>query len=154
MRDLSKTADPLGDLSIDYIEMYVGHLESAAFDWVDRYAFTVVGTGGSTEHRSIALRHGLITLVLTEATSDQHPASAYVSSHGDGVADIALRTADVEAAFSAAVTGGASVHRRPTRHAGVGPSVTAAIQGFGDVVHTLVQREPGEGLGLPPGFVR
>nr|ADK54806.1 hydroxymandelate synthase [uncultured soil bacterium] len=154
MRDLSKAADPLGDLSIDYIEMYVGHLESAAFDWVDRYAFTVVGTGGSTEHRSIALRHGLITLVLTEATSDQHPASAYVSSHGDGVADIALRTADVEAAFSAAVTGGARVHRRPTRHAGVGPSVTAAIQGFGDVVHTLVQREPGEGLGLPPGFVR
>lgn len=153
MKDLSKVAKPLRDLSIDYVEMYVGNLDSAAFDWVDRYAFTVVGTGGSEGHRSIALRHGLITLVLTEATSDQHPASAYVSVHGDGVADIALRTADVEGAFSAAVTNGAAVHRQPTRHAGDGPSVTAAIQGFGDVVHTLVQREPGEGLGLPAGFV-
>ncbi|MFD4524154.1 4-hydroxyphenylpyruvate dioxygenase [Streptomyces sp. NPDC058470] len=153
MNDFPKVAKPLRDLSIDYIEIYVGNLESAAFDWVDRYAFTVVGTSGSAEHRSIALRHGMITLVLTQATSDRHPASTYVSLHGDGVADIALRTADVEAAFSAAVTNGAGVHRRPTRHAGDGPSVTAAIQGFGDVVHTLVQRESGDGFALPTGFV-
>jgi 4-hydroxymandelate synthase len=154
MRDLTKVTEPLGDLSIDYIEMYVADLETAAFDWVDRYAFTVVGTGGSAEHRSIALRHGLITLVLTEATSDQHPASAYVLSHGDGVADIALRTADVDAAFRTAVANGARVARPPARHAGVGPGVTAAIHGFGDVVHTLVQRDPTEGPGLPAGFVQ
>nr|ALK27901.1 putative hydroxymandelate synthase [Streptomyces sp. DSM 11171] len=153
MRDLSEVVDPLGDLSIDYVELYVDNLDSAVFSWVDQYAFTVVGTGGSTEHRSVALRHGLITLVLTQATSDQHPASAYVSSHGDGVADIALRTADVEAAFSAAVTHGARPHRRPARYAGDGPAVTAAVRGFGDVVHTLVQRDPEEGPGLPPGFV-
>ncbi|MFI1863895.1 4-hydroxyphenylpyruvate dioxygenase [Streptomyces jumonjinensis] len=150
---MSKVTDPLADLSIDYVEIYVADLESAAFDWVDRYAFTVIGTGGSAEHRSIALRHGQTTLVLTEATSDHHPASAYVSSHGDGVADIALRTADVEAAFSAAVGGGALVHRLPTRHAGGGPEVTAALKGFGDLVHTLVQRAPGEEPGLPAGFV-
>lgn len=161
MRVLSKSqdADPLRDLSIDYVEMYVGDLESAAFDWVDRYAFTVAGTGGSADHRSIALRHGRITLVLTQAISDQHPASAYVASHGDGVADIALRTADVEAAFTAATGNGAGAHRRPTRHAAGGPGatdspvVTAAVEGFGDVVHTLVQRAPGDGPGLPAGFV-
>ena len=145
--------DALSDLSIDYVQLYVENLEKAAFTWVDKYAFTVVGTGGSAEHRSIALRQGEIILVLTEATSDQHPASAYVASHGDGVADIALRTADVDAAFRAAVANGARVHRRPTRHAGDGPAVTAAIQGFGDVVHTFVQRGPQEGPGLPAGFV-
>ncbi|MER5768575.1 4-hydroxyphenylpyruvate dioxygenase [Streptomyces sp. NPDC001985] len=153
MSDSSKATDPLGDLSIDYVEIYVEQLEDAAFEWVDRYAFTVVGTAGSAEHRSIALRHGQITLVLTQATSDQHPASAYVAAHGDGVADIALRTTDVEAAFAAAVAGGARVSRRPTRHAGDGPRVTAALEGFGDVVHTLVQREAGEKQGLPAGFV-
>jgi 4-hydroxymandelate synthase len=31
--------------------------------------------------------------------------------------------------------------------------VTATITGFGDVAHTLVQRGPGEGPGLPVGFV-
>jgi 4-hydroxymandelate synthase len=153
MIDSTEATDPADDISIDYIEIYVENLERAAFNWVDGYAFTVVGTGRSPEHRSIALRHGSITLVLTQATSDLHPASAYVLSHGDGVADIALRTADVEATFRRAVANGAEVRRRPTRHAGGGPAVTAAIGGFRDVVHTLVQRAPGAGPGLPVGFV-
>lgn len=153
MRNSSKAAEPLADLAIDYVELYVENLDSSAFQWVDRYAFAIVGSGGSADHRSLALRHGEITLVLTQATSDRHPASAYVLSHGDGVADIALRTADVRAAFEAAVANGAGVHRRPARHTGDGPSVTAAVHGFGDVVHTLVQRAPDAGPGLPAGFV-
>ncbi|MBI0297753.1 VOC family protein, partial [Streptomyces sp. PRKS01-29] len=153
MRNSSKSAEPLADLAIDYVELYVENLDSSASQWVDRYAFGIVGSGGSAEHRSLALRHGEITLVLTEATSDRHPASAYVLTHGDGVADIALRTADVPAAFEAAVANGARVHRRPARHTGDGPSVTAAVRGFGDVVHTLVQRAPDAGPGLPAGFV-
>ncbi|OPF82235.1 4-hydroxyphenylpyruvate dioxygenase [Streptomyces antioxidans] len=153
MRNSPKAAEPLADLAIDYVELYVENLDSSAFQWVDRYAFAIVGSGGSADHHSLALRHGGITLVLTQATSDRHPASAYVLSHGDGVADIALRTADVRAAFGAAVANGAGVHRQPVRHTGDGPSVTAAVRGFGDVVHTLVQRAPDAGPGLPAGFV-
>ncbi|MEU3741524.1 4-hydroxyphenylpyruvate dioxygenase [Streptomyces sp. NPDC032198] len=155
MTDLPATApnSDLADLAIDYVEMYVDGLEAAVFAWVDKYAFTVVGTGGSAEHRSIALRQGRMTLVLTEATAGRHPATTYVTMHGNGVADIALRTADVSAAFAAAVAGGARPVRQPTRHVGEGPAVTAAVSGFGDVVHTLVERTPGEGPGLPPGFV-
>ncbi|MEU2787947.1 4-hydroxyphenylpyruvate dioxygenase [Streptomyces sp. NPDC007100] len=151
--DTTAATAAVSDLSIDYVEMYVDDLDAAAFGWVDKYAFAVVGTGGSAEHRSIALRHGTITLVLTAATSDRHPASVYVAAHGDGVADIALRTADVAGAFDRAVAGGARALRRPTRHEGPGAGVTAAVSGFGDVVHTLVQREPGEDPGLPVGFV-
>ncbi|MEU5223394.1 MULTISPECIES: 4-hydroxyphenylpyruvate dioxygenase [Streptomyces] len=152
MSELAMAADPLADLSVDYVEMYVENLEAAALTWVDKYAFTVVGSGDFADHRSTALRHGRITLVLTEATSDEHVASTYVASHGDGVADIALRTADVTAAFDAAVANGARVHRPPTPHGGDGPAVTAVLHGFGDVVHTLVQRAPGEEPGLPAGF--
>ncbi|MFH8407396.1 4-hydroxyphenylpyruvate dioxygenase [Streptomyces sp. NPDC018019] len=142
----------VSDLAIDHIEMYVEDLDAAAFTWVDKYAFTVVGTGGSADHRSIALRHGTITLVLTMATSDRHPASVYVADHGDGVADIALRTADVEGAFARAVAGGARPLHRPVRNGGRGAGVTATVSGFGDVVHTFVQRAPEEGPGLPVGF--
>lgn len=148
----TKGSDPWENLSLDYLELYVENLQRAAFTWVDQYGFVVAGSGGSADHRSLALRQGGITLVLTEATSDHHPASAYVLEHGDGVADIALRTGDVEATFRAAVAGGAPVVRRPVRHAGGGPSATAAIGGFGDVVHTLVERSPGAGPGLPVGF--
>ncbi|WBP90456.1 4-hydroxyphenylpyruvate dioxygenase [Kitasatospora cathayae] len=152
MSKSAKVTDPLADLSVDYVEMYVEQLETAARTWVDEYAFTVVGSGDFADHRSVALRHGRITLVLTQATSDEHVASTYVTSHGDGVADIALRTADVTAAFDAAVANGARIHRPPTPHPVDGPTVTAALHGFGDVVHTLVQRAPGEGPGLPAGF--
>jgi 4-hydroxymandelate synthase len=148
---------PFSDLSIDYVEMYVGNLEVAAFTWVDKYAFTVAGTGGSADHRSVALRNGPVLLVVTEATSDRHPAAAYVQAHGDGVADIALRTRDVGAAFHAAVAAGAAPVREPVRHApqeGAGDgTITATIEGFGDVVHTLIQRDADE-PGLPAGFVR
>jgi 4-hydroxymandelate synthase len=148
----TKHSDPWENLSLDYLELYVENLQRAAFTWVDQYGFVVAGSGGSADHRSLALRQGGITLVLTEATSDHHPASAYVLEHGDGVANIALRTDNVEATFQAAVAGGAEIVRRPVRHAGADPSATAAIGGFGDVVHTLVERSPGAGPGLPVGF--
>jgi 4-hydroxymandelate synthase len=148
----SQEIGPWENIAIDYLEIYVESLDQAAFTWVDQYGFTVAGFGGSADHRSLALRQGDITLILTEATSDHHPASAYVLEHGEGVADIALRTDDVEATFRAAVAGGAEIVRRPARHGGPGPAATATISGFGDVVHTLVEREPGEGPGLPVGF--
>jgi 4-hydroxymandelate synthase len=132
------------DFEIDYVEMYVGNLEEAAFGWVDRYAFAVAGTSRSADHRSVTLRKGPTTLVLTEPTSERHPATAYLQNHGDGVADIALRTSDVAAAFAAAVRAGAEPVREPRRHPEAEPHepvVTAAIGGFGDVVHTLVQRD-------------
>ncbi|WP_173522346.1 4-hydroxyphenylpyruvate dioxygenase [Nonomuraea antri] len=148
---------PFSDLSIDYLEMYVGNLEVEAFTWVDKYGFTVVGMGDSADHRSVALRNGPVLLVITEAISDRHPAAAYVQTHGAGVADVALRTRDVRAVFEAAVAAGATPVHEPAQHTPAGGAggglVTATIEGFGDVVHTLVQRAPGDEPGLPPGFV-
>ncbi|WP_306338297.1 4-hydroxyphenylpyruvate dioxygenase [Streptomyces sp. KL118A] len=156
MRHLSESAestDPLADLSIDYVEMYVEDVDAAAAHWTDRYAFTVVGTSTSAEHRGITVRHGRITLVLTQATSELHPASAYVMTHGDGVADIALRTADPAAAFRAALARGAVAHRHPQPRTQDRPAVPGSLRGFGDLVHTLVRRAPGEEAGLPDGHV-
>lgn len=132
------------NFEIDYVEMYVENLEAATFTWVDKYAFAVAGTDRAADHRSVTLRQGPVKLVLTEPTSDRHPAAAYLQTHGDGVADIALRTPDVTAAFEAAVRGGAAAVREPVRLDGTGPDgpiVTATIGGFGDVVHTLFQSD-------------
>lgn len=132
------------NFGIDHVEIYVGNLESAAFGWMDEYDFAVATTDRSVDHRSVTLRQGPIRLVLTEPTSDRHPGAAYLQTHGDGVADIALSTSDVAAAFEAAVRGGAEPLREPGRHTAAnrpGPAVTATIGGFGDVVHTLVPRD-------------
>ncbi len=132
------------NFEIDHVKMYVENLEAAASSWVDEYAFTVAGTDRSADHRRITLRQGPITLILAEPASDRHPAATYLQTHGDGVADIALRTPDVAAAFEAAVRAGAEPVREPARHLtaeSAGPVVTATIGGFGDVVHTLVQHD-------------
>lgn len=144
---------PVADLRLDHVQFYVADLDRAADEWISRYGFTVVGTADSPEDgfRSVALRQGRILLVLTEATGDQHPAAAYVHLHGDGVASIALRTADVAAAFTHMVRHGARPVEEPRRPTGPGVTATAAVIGFGDVVHTLVQRDPEDTNGLPPG---
>jgi 4-hydroxymandelate synthase len=111
--------------TIDYVEIYVTDLESAVQSWINDYGFAAVGTAGSDAlgYRSVALRLGSITLVLTMGISPDHPASDYVAVHGDGVGNIALHLADP-------------------------PSETRSVQAFGDVIHTLVEHQPG----LPPGF--
>lgn len=152
MRTASSTGFPC-DLELDYIEMYVSDLDAAAADWIERYAFTIVATAGSAEQgfRSVQLRQGKISLVLTEGIAPEHPAVYYVASHGDGVADIALRCTDVRSAFTAAVQRGARPVTEPAlRPGGV---LTAAVGTFGDVVHTLVERAPDEESGLPAGFI-
>lgn len=140
------------ELDIEYVELYVEDLEARTAEWVDRYAFSVTARRGSVDEgfRSVALRQGRIVLVLTEGGTDEHPARAYVRAHGDGVADIALRTTDARAAFAEAVRRGARAVAGPAVIGG--RTVTATIAGFGDVVHTFVQNDGEHVPGLPPGF--
>jgi len=141
-------------LGLDYVEFYVGDLDASIAFWAGHYGCAVVGAAEDRAggFRSVAVRNGQISLVLTEGTSPCHPASEFVAAHGDGVADIALRTADVRASFAAAVARGARPVREPTTHGGACPAATAAVSAFGDVVHTLVQRDAGDRGGLPSGF--
>ncbi|WP_414939944.1 4-hydroxyphenylpyruvate dioxygenase [Amycolatopsis sp. cmx-11-51] len=131
--------ETMQNFEIDYVEMYVANLEVAASGWMDKYAFSVASTDRSADHRSVTLRQGPIALVLTEPTSDRHPGATYLQTHGEGVADIALRTSDVAAAFEAAVGAGARPIREPGERAEA--VITATVSGFGDVVHTLIQRD-------------
>ncbi|WP_194905699.1 4-hydroxyphenylpyruvate dioxygenase [Catenulispora rubra] len=129
--------------SIEYIEIYVESLDAAVQSWTGGYGFSVVGTRGSAElgFRSAALRHGSITLVLTEGLAPEHPASAYVLVHGDGIADIALGMPP--GSFGP-----------PGSFAQIPATADDAtcIPAFGDVVHTLIRRDPDQAPGLPPGF--
>jgi 4-hydroxymandelate synthase len=135
---------------IDYVEIYVADLDTATRQWVDGYGFVPAGSAGGDDagFRSTALRQNGITLVLTEGLADDHPASAFVAAHGEGVADIAISVPDAEAAYTTAIGNGATPIRRPRT---IGDdSVTGTVSGFGDIVHTLVQRSGT--TGLPPGF--
>ncbi|MFJ6611199.1 4-hydroxyphenylpyruvate dioxygenase [Streptomyces sp. NPDC091289] len=117
------------------------------------YGFNSHGSSGSAESatpiRSVALGKNQIRLVLTSAQGADHPAAAYVAQHGDGVANIALTTPDVRELFAEAVRRGAAAVAEPTERDGL---TTASIRGFGDVIHTFVERPAGSDVRALPGF--
>ncbi len=120
---------------IDHVEWYVEDLEKSVTALRRDYGFHVAGPGPDRggDCRSMLLRHGQITLLLTAAVAAGHPAAEFVRRHGDGVAAIAFGTDDVRAAFEMAVAGGAEPIAAPA-------SGTALVSGFGDVAHRLVER--------------
>ncbi|AHH99492.1 4-hydroxyphenylpyruvate dioxygenase [Kutzneria viridogrisea] len=145
--------DALRLVRLDHVEFFVTDLAASVEEMTTKYEFTTIARSpaGIADHRSVALRQGGITLVLTQGLSDDHPASGYVHAHGAGVANIALRTPDVRAALDAAAQAGARVLQAPSQVGGV---LTAVIEAFGDVRHTFVQRPAGEPAGaLPPGLL-
>lgn len=145
----------INDFDLDYIELYVQDLDAHLEIWGGRYGFAQLGAGGSDQDgfRSVVLGRGAMKLVLTEATRLDHPAASYVLVHGDGVANIAMRTADVRAAFSRIVGNGGRALAEPHEHDDPHVELSATVGGFGDLVHTLVQRSASS-AGLPAGFRR
>ena len=130
---------------IDHIEFYVGDLRRGAGNLTRAYGFRIYGHGGPATglagQETLLLRQGRAQLLLTTPLSQDHPAAAYLRTHGDGVAAIAFGTDDVRGAFGEAVTGGAAPLAGPAFAGGDGAAVgTASVSGFGDVVHKLVER--------------
>ncbi|HLK00426.1 MAG TPA: VOC family protein [Streptosporangiaceae bacterium] len=105
---------------IDHVELHVRDAAAVAAALRRDYGFA--GPDG-------LLRHGPVALKLTSGAD----AAGYVRRHGDGVARIAFRTADVRAAFEMAVAAGASPIVAPR-------DGIAEVSGFGDVTHRLVKR--------------
>ncbi|MBM7172981.1 4-hydroxyphenylpyruvate dioxygenase [Streptomyces sp. G44] len=142
-------------LLVDHVEFYVHDTAVAAAQFEISYGFESYGISapGPAESaapiHSVALGKNQIRLVLTSAQGADHPAAAYVAQHGDGVANIALTTRDAGEAFTEAVRRGAAPVAEPAERDGL---VTASIRGFGDVIHTFVQRPADGDVRALPGF--
>lgn len=145
-------------LGIDHIEMYVGDARQAAYYFSTAVGFQQCGHGGPETgldgQRSLLLRHGDVRMLLTSGLSSGHPASEYVHRHGDGIAVVALAVDDVDTAYAELVDRGAAPLAPPVTYA-EGETVVrvATVDGFGDVVHRLVERR-GPGDEFLPGAIR
>jgi len=141
------------NMTVDYVEFYVGDI-AHNLDWlVDGYGFAVRAASDAGEWgqvRSVCVGQGGIDLVLTAPVEHDHPAAAYVERHGDGVANIGLRVPDAALAYAEAVRSGARPVAPPVERDGI---VTATIIGFGDVTHTFVQRPDGSAAHDSQGLV-
>ncbi|TMM34808.1 MAG: 4-hydroxyphenylpyruvate dioxygenase [Actinobacteria bacterium] len=149
---------------IDHVEFYVGDARQAGFYFCTAYGFHVCAQGGPetglVDQRSLLLRQGDISLVLTSGLTPEHPATEYVRRHGDGVAVVGLAVDDATGAHGELVAAGAASVAPPTVASPMvappgthgGRLSSAVVSGFGDVVHRLVERH-GPADGLLPGLV-
>ncbi|HEX4830354.1 MAG TPA: 4-hydroxyphenylpyruvate dioxygenase [Trebonia sp.] len=144
-------------LDIDHIEFYVGDAVAAARSMSTAYGFRAFGQGGPETglagQRTVLLGQGGVRVLLTSGLREDHPASQFVARHGDGVAVIAFRADDAEAAYAAIVAAGGTGLQPPRAWENDGALVTTAeVAGFGDVVYRLTERRGGDGE-FQPGAI-
>src|ERR1043165_997737 len=137
---------------IDYFELYVGNVPQTAYFYRTAFGFTPVAVAsletGARDRMSQVLRQNEITMVVTGALSPDSAIAEHVNKHGDSIKDIAFAVDDAAEAFAEATSRGARPVMEPTAFEQNGArTVKATIGAYrGDMVHSLVQREPGASL--------
>jgi 4-hydroxyphenylpyruvate dioxygenase len=124
-------------LGFSHLEFWVRDARATATFLQERLGFSVAAPAEEirTDPASPAyeLRQGEIVFFVEEATAERSDVSGFVGCHGDGVRDVALLVDDVAAASRRAMAAGAEA---TPQNGGAGRS----IKGFGDTVHSLVER--------------
>src|SRR3989454_447529 len=149
--------DALPIEGIDYVELYVGNAKQASYFYKNGFGFSPVAYSGPEtgvkDKTSYLMQQGDIRLLLTSSLIPDHPISRYVITHGDGVADVAMRVKDVDWTYKEAVRRGAKGIQAPKilkdDH---GTIRGAAIAAYGDTVHTFIERHDYRGI-FAPGYV-
>lgn len=148
--------NPLKLRSIHHIEFLVGNAKQAAYYYRNAMGFSQIAYSGlETGNRDLAryaLRQGKATLVFSTPLGSDGQAASHLSRHADAVRDIAFHVEDADSAFEEAVRRGATAVAEPhdlvdefgvVRH--------AAIQTYGDTIHSLLSPRNYRGPFLP-GF--
>jgi 4-hydroxyphenylpyruvate dioxygenase len=140
----------------DFVEFYVGNAKQASLYYRTAFGFQLVAyrgpETGTRDRASYLLQQNKVRLVLTSSLGPEGPISEHVRLHGDGVKDIALWIDDAREAFARAVERGAKPVRTPeVLRDERGEVVIAAIQTYGETIHSLVERRGYDGLFMP-GF--
>lgn len=143
-------------VDVDHIELYVGNAKQAAYYYASAFGFNVKGyrglESGCRDSASYLLEQGNIRLVLTTALNKDHPAAHHVELFGDGVKSIAFTVRDAEDAFVQTTQRGGRPAIEPVTEKDNHGSITmSAIEVYGPVIHTFVDRTNYQGCFMP-GF--
>src|SRR5438105_7520344 len=96
---------------IDHVRFFVGNARQSAYFYRNAFGFEVVAYAGletGVRHEAgYVLRQGEITFVLASPLTADHPENARLTTHGDGVQEIAIAVDDVAAAYALATGRGA-----------------------------------------------
>jgi len=142
----------------DHVEFYVGNAKQATVYYRTAFGYKLIAykgpETGSRDAASYVLEQDKVRLVLTTAVRPDGPVAKHVALHGDGVRDLALWVDDARRAFELAVERGAKPVQEPTvLKDDDGEVIVAAIQTYGETIHSLVERRNYRGVFMP-GYKR
>lgn len=142
---------------VDYLEIYSGNAKQACHFFCTAYGFKPVAYSGletgNRETVSYVLQQRKVRLVVTGSLTESSRVASFIKKHGDGVKDVALTVADVEKAYSEAVSRGAIEIMPPIELTDEFGTIKKAIIGtYGDTIHTLIERKNYKGVFMP-GYV-
>ncbi len=138
----------------DHVHFIVGNAKQAGHYYQTQFGFEPVAyrglETGEREFVSYVLQQDKIRLVLTTPLSADSKLNEHLRLHGDGVRDMAFWVDDARAAWEFTTGNGAvSVQEPATLSDENGRVVTAAVQTYGDTIHTFVERNEYSGIFLP-----
>jgi 4-hydroxyphenylpyruvate dioxygenase len=147
-------ANPLRLKTLHHIEFWVGNARQAAYYYRHVFGFSLTAYAGLETHQraltSYVLSQGKARFVLSSPESSSHPASEHLKRHGDGVRDIAFQVEDADWAFAEAVRRGAKPAMEPQAESDQHGRVRrAAIQAYGDTIHSFISCQDYQGPFLP-----
>src|ERR1700761_9087988 len=110
-------SNPLAQIDWDYVEFYVGNAKQAAHFYMSAFGFDQIAYAGPEtgvrDRVSYLLAQNKLRFVLTASLLPDDEIARHVALHGDGVKDIAILVEDANAAYEAAVRGGAQTVMAP-----------------------------------------
>ncbi len=144
--------NPLGLKKIHHVEFYVGNAKQAEFYYRKAFGFSRAAYSGletgNRDTTSYLMKQNNVNFVLTTPLHPDHPAAEHIRQHGDGVRDIAFQVEDAEYAFEEAVKRGASAVIEPWDLTDEHGTVRhAAIQTYGDTIHSFISYDNGKRAG-------
>ncbi|MFY9233770.1 MAG: 4-hydroxyphenylpyruvate dioxygenase [Fimbriimonadaceae bacterium] len=141
---------------VDHIRHYVNNARQSAYYYQHVFGFSITGFDGletGQKHEvDYFLEQNDIRLIFSAPVRPGHPFQSLISQHGDFVQDIAFEVDDVDWSYKTATSRGAeSAYEPKTLEDDFGKVRVAGIKTYGDVIHTLVNRDGYKGHYFP-GF--
>ena len=142
---------------MDAVCFVVGNATQAAHFYQLAFGMDLVAYAGPEtgvrDHKSYVLRSGSARFVFSGGVTPDSPLLDHHRRHGDGVVDLALEVPDVDKCIAHARAQGATVVTEPHDVSDEHGTVRiAAIQAYGETLHTLIDRSRYSGPYLP-GYV-
>ncbi|OCR00591.1 4-hydroxyphenylpyruvate dioxygenase [Oscillatoriales cyanobacterium USR001] len=126
-------------MDFDRIHFYVKNAPTSRNFFVNQLGFQPIASLGNNHTLTEIVSSGNIYFILSSPLTTNSPTANWLKRHPPGVADIAFRAKDIKSAIEQAINQGAKLLQPIQQEKSA--LKWAKITGWGDLTHTLIERE-------------